>query len=190
MANQAQQVFPPRWSDPFEVPASLVPEGMSFQWCVKRADSTGERDEDYEKMLDAGWVLVPRQWLPGRPVMIAGNDLICRPKWMTERALKDSEQKAHKQVDDWMARTGAVGISGGVRVWTGDASRSPKVWARIGDHEEAQKLIDASRAVALPQPKVDPLIPVSPPEPKQKSHIPRRPWLRWLFNLISTEAES
>ena len=79
------------WCDPFDVPAHLIPEGMVFQWCAKRADSTGDRERDYEKMIDAGWVLVPPQWVPGWRNMIAGNDLMCRPKWMNQTATEMKE---------------------------------------------------------------------------------------------------
>jgi hypothetical protein len=165
------------WRDPFEVPASLIPEGMTFQWCAKRADSTGERQDDYEKMLDAGWVPVPQQWIPGGRPMINGNDLMCRPKWMADNAKIENAKKVQKQTDDWAKRWGAEGFSGGVRTWTGDANVLP-AWEKVGDANIAP-LITANRitrtidAAGDPQPRV--------------THIPRHPWLRWLFNLISKE---
>lgn len=171
----------PKWSDPFEVPASLIPDGMTYQWCAKRADSTQERDDSYEKMLDAGWVLVPQQWVPGGRNMIAGNDLMCRPKFLTERAQLDNEQKAAKLVDDWVDRTGGQ-FSGGMRVWTGDASPPPE-FRPIGNAALSKTVIGITEKPRLPAPIFHPgpfvVVPVT--------RKPRRPWLRWLFNLASTE---
>jgi hypothetical protein len=146
--GKAMTVLPPEWKDPYEIPEHLKPAGMSFQWCAKRADSTDDRGADYEKMLDAGWVLVPPQWIPGGRNMIAGSDLMCRPKWMTERAQMDNEAKAKQQVDDWAASVGAAGFSGGVRTWPGDW-RGPTI-TMVGDSEIAKKIAQAE-IKALPQ---------------------------------------
>jgi hypothetical protein len=150
-----------KWKDPFEVPEHLKPAGMSFQWCAKHADSTGDRGADYEKMLDAGWVLVPPQWIPGGRNMIAGNDLMCRPKWMMEQAQMDNEAKAKQQVDDWAASVGAAGFSGGVRTWPGDW-RGPTI-TMVGDSEIAKKIAQAE-IKALPQQVTTVLGPKGPVE--------------------------
>jgi hypothetical protein len=147
---KAAAVIGGKWKDPFEVPEHLKPAGMSFQWCAKHADSTGDRGADYEKMLDAGWVLVPPQWIPGGRNMIAGNDLMCRPKWMTEQAQMDNVAKARKQVDDWAESVGAAGFSGEVRTWSGGANEPPAVKV-VGDPEVAKKIGQQVEIKALPQ---------------------------------------
>lgn len=185
--------------DPFDIPSALVPDGMTYQWCAKRADSTGERQDDYEKMLDAGWVPVPRQWLRGGDNMIAGNDLMCRPKFMTAAAELDNAQKAQKQVDDWAERTGGQ-FSGGVRVWTG-ADRPPD-FRVVGDAEQAARIVGTSPKVLIEPAylraieagmfgnfrsgdfRSGPLVANITPA---KSRRPKYPWLAWLFNLVSTE---
>ena len=182
MANVTKFGQVPKWRDPFDVPAALIPEGMSYQWCAKRADSTDERQNDYEKMLDAGWVLVPRQWVPGGSNTIAGNDLMCRPKFLTEQAQLDNVAKAAKQVDDWATRFG--GFSGSVRVQTHGPHGASEVYERsMGDPQIAARL--GSRVgVGQPQPLLIENVPALSPI---KTRRPRHPALGWLFNIISTE---
>lgn len=184
----------PRWRDPFEVPPSLIPEGMSYQWCAKRADSTGERDENYKKMLDGGWVLVPRQWVPGGTNMISGNDLMCRPKFLTEAAQVENVRKAEKLVEDWAERYRGQ-FSGGVRVWTGDAQKPP-AFKSIDDPALSAKVISPQQespsifeqAAQTLGPLADLAQTIAGEKPStRKQRAPRKPWLAWLFNLISVE---
>lgn len=46
------------WRDPFDVPAHLLPPGMIYQWCAKEV--RGAVDRQYQQMLEAGWMPVPR----------------------------------------------------------------------------------------------------------------------------------
>lgn len=158
-----------RGGDPFDVPKDIIPRGMSYQW-IERATLTGSR-----------WQPVPASRHDGlfAPVGYAGDIevggmvLVEMPKAQVDEAHAAHIAKAHKNVDDWIEKTGAQ-FSGGVRVWTGDPARPPSAFCPVGDPGVARVVIAQSPVVA---------------EPPPAAPAPKRPvsWLRRLLNLISTE---
>lgn len=84
-------------SDPFEFPPSIIPRGMSYQWCAKTL--FGRQHEQFKTMVDAGWTPVPKQRHPGvfqtfdedGNVFVGGQVLMCRSSEQT----KDSHEKNH-----------------------------------------------------------------------------------------------
>lgn len=86
-----------------------------------------------------------------------------------------------------MKKYGGAGFTGGVRVWTGDPVVPPPEFKTVGDPITAAQVLaqtpplGAARIADLRNAIADNLY-ADPPR------RPRHRWLRWLFNLISTES--
>jgi uncharacterized membrane-anchored protein len=75
---------------------------------------------------------------------------------------------------DWAQHTAQQGFVGGFRQWVSkdiDAPPPPQ-WTVIGEESAAARIIEREVYVRLLE------------------RVPRYPWLRWLFNLISVEKKS
>jgi len=101
-----------RSADPFEVDPKLIPHGMAYQW-----------NDSPEK---PGWSPVPFSRHEGvfGPYGMSGwiyrdRLFLCeRPKAEVDHELERSRTKALQNVDDWVAKNGALGLTGSVRVGT------------------------------------------------------------------------
>lgn len=103
---------------------------------------------------------------------------------MPAKPYKDAEDeerqrisKALQNVEDWKTRWADAGFSGAVRVVAEDVYGRvlPVHEIKIGDEKTAEAVISQTQ-MAQP-PDVHPV----------PTRVPRHPWLRWLFDLISTE---
>lgn len=114
--------------DPFAVPAAMVPEGMAYQW-----GPTGA----LAKARESGWVPVQASRHDGyfAPIGYDGNievgglTLFERPREQVEAAHQQRIDRAHKNVTDWVERTGAE-FSGSVSVLSGNTVTNHEVGAR------------------------------------------------------------
>ena len=174
---------PVRRSDPFDFPKSSVPMGLTYQWNAKTV--LGEVQDSYSKMLAGGWMPVPAKWHPewykdgGDVIKVRGQVLMCHARARDAQA--DSISGAQKLVEDWARKFGGAGISGGVRVWTGDADRPPQQFQGIGDDKIAERVI-ASSPVVVEKPPMTQIVTIR--------RVARKPWLQWLLDLISKEIKS
>ena len=179
----SRRLTPVKRSDPFDFPKSMVPLGLTYQWNAKTV--LGDAQDSYTKMIADGWMPVPAKWHPewykgsSEAVEVGGQVLMCHAHARDAQA--DAIAASQKQLDDWAKKYGDAGISGGVRVWTGDPEASPHRFTRIGDEKTAQKIIEQSPVV----PTVERVVAI-----RLLERVPRKPWLKWLFNLISKETES
>jgi hypothetical protein len=141
--------LPTRSHDPFDIPITSVPKGMSYQWCAKTI--CGDPNPQWQRMVDAGWWPVPGKRHPGMKVNadgdveIGGQMLMWRMEHETAAARGREFDAVIKQMDDWAARAGAAGLSGGVRmqVQAGRGSQStvsPAFERRIGDPALAENI--------------------------------------------------
>lgn len=80
-------------SDPFHIPDSEVPPGMSYQWVNKI--TLGKEDPQYIQMVEAGWKYVPFARHAKRfkafnnvdgQIVVSGTVLMERPKYETIKA--------------------------------------------------------------------------------------------------------
>jgi hypothetical protein len=96
--------------DLWDAAAGKAPAGMSYQW---NADPK-----------QAGWKCVPAYRHPGLfapyvyrdDIEVGGLWLMERPKAEVEAEQQAAHAKAQRNVDDWLARQGAAGFTGGVTV--------------------------------------------------------------------------
>jgi len=163
---------------------------MSYEWRAKSV--MGEPTQcAIEGMTKDGWRFVPASRHDGLfipvgyngVIDVGGQVLMERPKSYTDAANVDRVAKAHKQVDDWAKKYGGLGISGGVRVWTGDEN-APPPFKQVGELAAASNVISnmpqrlGAPTTAAASPAAAPCVPV---------RKPRHRYLRWIFDLISTE---
>lgn len=186
-------------SDPFDLPKSMVPIGLTYQWQAETIRS--EIDPHFQKMLDRGWVAVPAQWhrpwfdaaeVPDGPVKIQGQVLLCHHGPVDEEA--EGIAGAQRNVENWAKQYG--GFSGGVRIQgQGPQGAAPLQQMRIGVNPALREALAPEQGDwRLPsQQKIETM----PPQqaaimvtPKIAVRIPRHHRLAWLFNLISLEQTS
>lgn len=94
----------------FDLADGLAPPGMAYQWCANQK-------------LD-GWSAVPASRHPGLfapygytgDIEINGCWLMERPQAEVDAFHANAYTKVRQNVDDWLARTGAMGFTGGVTV--------------------------------------------------------------------------
>jgi len=193
---------PVQQTDPFELPVAFRGRLMTYQWGAPTI--CGDPNPDYDKLLESGWVAVPAQWLKGwykgsqRFVTVKTNVLLCHAYPRDEEAERIAG--AQRNVEDWMARMGAAGFSGGVRIQHQDQSRAqPVKRVTVGDPavagliaqreadrfrsalEEKEKELQGLHEKLLASATAHAAA-LARPEPK-----PRHRLLKWLFDLISTE---
>lgn len=119
----------------YDLAAGAAPSGMAYQWNADRETK--------------GWKNVPASRHPGlfTPYCVSG-DIEVGGLWLMERPKAEvdafhaaSHAKARKNVDDWYARTGSAGFTGGVTVLTeGSSGREAEV-AQIGGGESSRTKI-------------------------------------------------
>ena len=107
-----------RNADPYEIDPKLIPRGMSYQWNPIQQDAL--------KVNMEGWTPVPfsrhegvfAPW--GMPGDIYRDGLVLceKPKAEVDHELARSRTKARQNVDDWVAKNGALGFTGSVKVGT------------------------------------------------------------------------
>ena len=169
---------PVKRSDPYDFPKSMVPMGLTYQWCAKTV--MGEPQVQFQKLKEDGWIEVPAIWHRGQfdstgPVIeLGGQVLMAHPHPRDEEAERIAG--AQKNVDDWIAKTGGA-FSGGIRAWVGDINAPPPDFRQVGKHKMANIVLAAAQHQIVQQPPAIPLL----------TRVPRHRALRWLFNLISVE---
>jgi len=119
----------------YDLAAGAAPSGMAYQW--------------NNVVSDPSWKNVPASRHPGlfTPYCVSG-DIEVNGLWLMERPKAEvdafhaaAHAKARKNVDDWYARTGAAGFTGGVTVLTeGSSGREAEV-AEIGGGESSRTKI-------------------------------------------------
>ena len=177
-----------RQSDPYHVDPKSIPPGMVYEWRTRTTFGDEPTKDGWEFVLasrhDGIYAPVGYQDV----ITIGASALMERPKEMSDKVHAAHEAKAHQNVTDWIARQGAAGFSGGVRVWTGDPDVPSGNSRMVGEPEQARKVIEATpqfgrRPVPISEIAASPILAV----PSVPARVPRHPALRWLFNLISTE---
>jgi hypothetical protein len=184
-----------RRSDPFELPSGTIPEGMAYQWCARKV--FGQPNPQYKEMFEGGWMPVPafRHRSLFKPseinadgnIELQGNLLMSRAKEVTEEALLINEDKAHRnaQAASRLVRFADVPISA-----TAEDLRI------AGEQGISTHQVCMRRLVEMAEGRRPYLALTGSPNneyPRKQAlvfvnlRIPRHPWLRWLFNLISTE---
>ncbi len=124
--------------DPFDF--AKAPAGMSYQWVL-----AGEAAEAEAK----GWAPVAQTRYEGfyapigypGPIAMHGLMLMEREAAISEAARSAEVAKAHKNVDDWVARYGAM-FSGGVKIGTSKETADRRV---VGDPSLAESLGSVTR---------------------------------------------
>lgn len=131
--------------DPFD--RVKAPLGMSYQWVFAGAASEAESN---------GWVTVSSTRHEGMfapigydgPIAMRGLMLMERDAAITNAVRAVEINKAHKQVDDWVAKYGGM-FSGHIKVGTSEESAETRM---LGDPVIAREVVASTR---LP-PSVDP----------------------------------
>ncbi len=108
-----------RGADPFEIDPKLIPAGRSYQWNPVKSDGP-------DVIASEGWTPVPYSrhegvfapWGTPGDIQIRGMQLVEKAKAEVTADLNRNEAKARELVDGWVAKTGALGITGSVRVGT------------------------------------------------------------------------
>lgn len=129
------------YRDPFE--RAKPPAGMSYQWVLLG---------DAGDALSNGWVPVPASrheglYAPigfGGYIELNGLMLMERDAAITNAVRAVQAQKAHKQVDDWAAKYGAM-FSGHIKVGASEESATTRV---LGDPVIAEKVVASTRLPA------------------------------------------
>lgn len=127
-----------RGPDPFEIDPRMVPEGRSYQWMHLVQDKV---------WIDSGWAAVPASrhdgyFMPAGHVgdiEVNGLGLFEKPKFEVDQAHEVNVKAAHKQVEDWIDKNAALGISGSVSF--GGVS------ADVGDPDVAKKFTTADKTI-------------------------------------------
>ena len=110
-----------RHADPFHVPPAMVPQGRRYQWWHLVHDRVHfERPKGAEP---SGWAPVPASRHDGYfmpfghhgDIEVGGLGLFEKSAYEVEQELAANTAAAHKQVEDWVEKTGA-GLSGSVTV--------------------------------------------------------------------------
>lgn len=183
----------PHSSDPFDFPLSIIPRGLSYQWCAKKV--MGDPHPQYKAMVEGGWLPVPAARHPGvfrktdedGNVAFGGQVLMCRLTEMTHEARERTDDKAHMQAGN--ART--VDIVADLHVLLSHSEMGTAAALGISCHQYAVRRITAIaegrdngvlRNIASEFGSADGRLAFG------RERQPKRKWLRWLFNLISTEA--
>ena len=176
--------------DPFEVPPSIIPAGMVYQWCSRMV--MGEPDPRYLDMLEGGWLPVPKERHPAvfpncdGDVEVGGQVLMSRLVEVSQEAQQINEDKAYRN-----ARAASR------IVHFGDIN----IRASAHDLEQAAALGISAQQIALRRLKdmADGRMPgmMLVGDMVRRNQLvfrnivrprrPRHPALRWLFNFISTE---
>lgn len=178
-----------RSSDPFDFPPSIVPPGMTYQWCAKTI--MGEPNESYAKFIAAGWMPVPICRHPSvfsgadekGNVVVGGCALLWRPIEQSEEARNIEMDKAH---------TNAVAtfriVSHPISEFVLDASDMQM--AQMLGISCAELARRRANAIAEGRDKRSMIVGdgASGRFKFARQPRPRHQWLRWLFDLISTEA--
>lgn len=114
------------------------PRGMAYQWCDK---------QNLDQWLKNGWKHVPASrhrgiyapWGYSDDIEVSGLFLMEKSQVEVDAFHKASHDKAQQNVDDWYARQGAAGFTGGVTVLgEGSAGQSAEV-ADIGGGESSSR---------------------------------------------------
>jgi hypothetical protein len=183
----------PHSSDPFDFPLSIIPRGLSYQWCAK--ELMGEPHPSYKAMIDGGWLPVPAKRHPGvfrktdaeGNVAFGGQVLMCRLTELTNEAKEQNDDRAYLQAGD-QTRTVSVVIDLQIRLTREDMDAARL--RGISCHQYAVRRIKAieegrERRNVLRNDcdAMGPLVGLRFGYERRAKHK----WLRWLFNLISTE---
>jgi hypothetical protein len=104
-----------RHPDPFHVPAEMVPQSRAYQWWHLVQDKVN---------FEHGWAPVPASRHDGYfmpfghkgAIEIGGLGLFEKSKMEVQQELDANKAAAHKQLENWIGKTGAIGISGSVKV--------------------------------------------------------------------------
>jgi hypothetical protein len=183
----------PHPSDPFDFPLSIIPRGLSYQWCAK--ELMGEPHPQYKTMVDGGWLPVPAKRHPGvfrktdadGNVAFGGQVLMCRLIEVTHEAKERNDDKAHLQAH---ATARQVSVVVDLQIRLSRAEMDAAVASGISCHQYAVRRISRieegrDRGTVLRGP-----VDIHYPDDYLEFSRERRPkhkWLRGLFNLISTE---
>lgn len=119
-----------RGSDPFEIDQKFIPQGRAYQWFHLVHDKV--------RFEHTGWAQVPASrhdgyFMPAGTagaIEVNGLGLFEKPKDEVDKELAENANKAHKLVDDWIAKTGAE-FSGHIKA--GDEAREVGHDKRIKD---------------------------------------------------------
>lgn len=178
---------PVKRTDQFEFPKSIVPIGLTYQWCARTF--MGDVHPQFQKLRDDGWMPVPlawhREWFDcaGPEIEIGGQMLLCHAHPKDEEAERIAG--AQRNVQNWTQKYG--GFSGGVRVVSQTPQGIPRRQMRLGDYTLSQQMLPE----VPPKPELGAgATPQSMALPKScfLSHRRSRwPILTWLFDLISVE---
>lgn len=181
--------------DPFYIPPSIIPKGMVYQWCAKYV--FGESNPQYRTMLEAGWTPVPIKRHPG--VLFSSNDgdgniyyggqmLMCRRIEFTQEAHDLNADTAYRNAGTRQRIvTHPIGYIGLDTVQMGAAriagiSCAEYVRRRVNAIAEGRDLETVIAGdIDRDYPGINPRL-IFKTIPR-----PRHPWVRWLFNLVSTQ---
>jgi hypothetical protein len=186
-----------RRSDPFDIPASLIPPGLSYQWVDPEAPQ-------YAAMAKTGWQPVPferhasffeRRYNRNGFIKVGGQVLVSRLKETTTEARGMEMDKAFANVrrlggGKQNQRVRAVEVP--IHILLTDAQADAALAAGLSAESYASKWIDCMLSGRPPEAAdVVVLRPVRDEgafmfEKPQRTRKPRR-WLGWLFNLCSKE---
>lgn len=109
-----------RNADPYEIDPKLIPRGMAYQWNPISGYDVASDSHPF------GWKSVPYSrhegvfapWGTSGVIQRGGLELCERPKAEVDHQLERSRTKALQNVDDWVAKNGALGFTGSVKVGT------------------------------------------------------------------------
>lgn len=112
-----------RLRDPFEIPAHLVPRGVSYQWNPIQPDPEVKHHA-------SGWSPVPYSrhegffapWGAPGDIQIGGLALCEKSTEAVTDLKRQAMRAAEKQVEDWAAKAGEDGLVGSVRIVSGDGT--------------------------------------------------------------------
>jgi len=108
-----------RSGDPYDIPLTMIPRGMSYQW--------NPISPDVEvKEAASGWTPVPYSrhegvfapWGTPGDVERGGLRLCEKSAEIVSRAQAQARTKAQQNIDDWRMRAAAIDLTGDVRIGT------------------------------------------------------------------------
>lgn len=182
----------PRHGDPFEIPARIIPAGVSYQWVVRKKSAI---DPQYQTMMEAGWRPVPY----GRhdrdfttDYCGASADFEFGGMVLMERPRDESNIARDREMDKACFNSGngrrvGVNLTIGIRLSQTELSAAIDMGMTGGQYaaRRLQMIADGSDESTVYGWDGSLMFTARPEELKMR--VPRHPWLHWLFEFISTE---
>lgn len=175
--------------DPFDFPVNIIPRGLTYQWVAKSL--YGDENPQFRQMVDGGWTPVPRARHPdvfayqnqNGEVEVGHQVLMCRVTESDDRACANAGHSTRRVV---LVRDLTIELS------AAEITRANEM--KVSCYEYARRRVALLSEGRLPDVGLFGLIdPECQPRDGlvfRAARTQRHPWLRWLFNLISTEVDS